>query len=74
MPAQRKYPGELRVACHGHGTAFRGFLPRAWDHLVASDGTTRRACLGVLITSGTRCFQVDRLGGSGDGIPGGCRD
>src|SRR5215831_21300135 len=62
------------VACHQHGTAFRGFLPRAWDHPVASDGTTRRAAFGVLITSGTRCFQVDRLGGSGDGIPGGCRD
>jgi hypothetical protein len=62
------------VACHDHGTTLRGFLPRAWDHPVASDGTTRRAGLGVLITSGTRCLQVDRLGGSGDGIPGGCRD
>jgi hypothetical protein len=62
------------VACHEYGTTFRGFLPRAWDHPVASDGTTRRAGLGVLITSGTRCLQVNRLGGSGDGIPGGCRD
>ena len=62
------------VACHEHGTTFPGFLPRAWDHLVASDGTTRRVGLGVLITSGTRCLQADRLGGSGDGVPGGCRD
>src|SRR5215475_7026710 len=28
-------------------------------------GPPRRAGLGVLIASGTRCFQVDRLGGSG---------
>src|SRR6266516_463224 len=62
------------VACHAYGTTLRGFLPRAWDHLVASDGTTRRVGLGVLITSGIRCLQVDRLGGSGDGVPGGCRD
>src|SRR5215475_12490591 len=40
------------VACDGHGTASR-VLPRAWDHPVASDGTTRRAGFGVLITSGT---------------------
>ena len=26
----------------------RGFLPRGWDHLVASDGTTRRVVPGVL--------------------------
>ena len=53
------------VACQQHGTTVRGFLPRAWDHLVASDGTTRRVVLGVLITSGIRCLQVDRLGGRG---------
>ncbi len=63
-----------RVACHEHGTALTGFLPRAWDHLVASDGTTRRVAPGVLITSGMRCLQVSRLGGSADGIPGGCGD
>ena len=62
------------VACQEHGTTLKGFLPRAWDHPVASDGTTRRAGLGVLITSGTWCLQVNRLGGCGDGIPGGCRD
>ena len=62
------------VACQLHGTTVRGFLPRAWDHLVASDGTTGRVGLEVLITSGTRCLQVDRLGGSGDGVPGGCGD
>src|ERR1700716_1001093 len=33
-------PAFLRVARHDHGTALGGFLPRAWDHLVASDGTT----------------------------------
>jgi hypothetical protein len=62
------------VACHEHGTTRRGFLPRAWDHLVASDGTTGRVGLEVLIASGTRCLQVDRLGGSGDGVPGGGGD
>ena len=62
-----------RVACHGHGTTLRGFLPRAWDHLVASDGTTRRAGLGVLIASGTRSSRSIDLGVR-DGIPGGCRD
>jgi len=30
------------IACQRHGTTLKGFLPRAWDHLVASDGTTRR--------------------------------
>ncbi|MGH3828758.1 MAG: hypothetical protein ACRDQX_16545, partial [Pseudonocardiaceae bacterium] len=29
------------VARHDHGTTLSGFLPRGWDHLVASDGTTR---------------------------------
>ena len=66
--------GSNGVACHVHGTAPRGFLPRAWDHPVASDGTTRRVVPGVLITVQYGCLQVDRLGGSGDGVPGGCRD
>jgi hypothetical protein len=30
------------VARHEHGTALSGFLPRGWDHLVASDGTAQR--------------------------------
>ncbi|MFI6637091.1 hypothetical protein ACIBI7_50105, partial [Nonomuraea fuscirosea] len=30
------------VASQLHGTTREEFLPRAWDHLVASDGTTRR--------------------------------
>jgi len=67
-------PRQAHVACQQHGTTLRGFLPRAWDHPVASDGTTRRVTSLVLITCGTWCLQVDRLGGSGDGIPGGCRD
>ena len=53
--------GLLSVACQLHGTTLRGFLPRAWDHLVASDGTTtRRVAPLVLITYVTRCLQVDR--------------
>jgi hypothetical protein len=62
------------VACHDHGTTLKGFLPRAWDHPVASDGTTRRVVPGILITGLYGFLQVNRLGGSGDGIPGGCRD
>jgi hypothetical protein len=61
------------VACQEHGTTLRGFLPRAWDHLVASDGTTRRVGLGVLITSGTGCLKSIDLGVR-DGVPGGGRD
>jgi hypothetical protein len=57
------YRALLRVTCHQHGTTLTGFLPRAWDHPVASDGTTRRVAWEVLITSGTRFLQVDRLGG-----------
>jgi hypothetical protein len=33
------------VARHDHGTTVSGFLPRGWDHPVASDGTTRRVAL-----------------------------
>ncbi len=62
------------VACQQHGTTLRGFLPRAWDHSVASYGTTRRVVPGVLITGRYGCLQVDRLGGSEDGVPGGCGD
>ena len=64
---------EIIVACHAYGTTLRGFLPRAWDHPVASDGTTRRVGLGGLITSGTRSSMSIDLGVR-DGIPGGCRD
>jgi len=32
---------EPAVACQQHGTTLRDFLPRAWDHRVASTGTTR---------------------------------
>ena len=53
---------QVPVACHVHGTTLRGFLPRAWDHLVASDGTTRRVAPGVLITSGTDAFKSIDLG------------
>jgi hypothetical protein len=61
------------VACHVHGTAVRGFLPRAWDHLVASDGTTRRVVPGVLITCVSDAFKSIGLE-AGIGIPGGCGD
>ena len=60
-----------RVACHGHGTTLSGFLPRGWDHPVASDGTTRRVVPVVLVTCPVRMPQVVGLGGSGDGVPGG---
>lgn len=53
------------VACHGHGTFLSGFLPRGWDHPVASDGTTRRVVPGVLVTFLFGCLQVVGLGGSG---------
>ncbi|MGH3985063.1 MAG: DUF6777 domain-containing protein, partial [Pseudonocardiaceae bacterium] len=42
----------LFVARHDHGTALSGFLPGAWDHPVASDGTTRRVAPWGLIASG----------------------
>jgi NAD dependent epimerase/dehydratase family enzyme len=45
---------EPHVACQEHGTTLKGFLPRARDHPVASDGTTRRVGLGVLIASSFR--------------------
>jgi hypothetical protein len=64
----------LIVACHAHGTTLRGFLPRAWDHPVDSNGTTRRVVPAVLITCLYGCLRVNGLGGSGDGIPGGGRD
>jgi hypothetical protein len=53
------------VACHGHGTTLRGFLPRGWDHLVASDGTTRRVVPVVLVAFLLGCRQVVGLGGWG---------
>ena len=53
------------VACHGHGTTMRGFLPRGWDHLVASDGTTRRVVPVVLAAFLLGCRQVVGLGGWG---------
>ena len=62
------------VACHVDGTTQRSFLPRSWDHPVAGDGTTWRVVPGVLITSVYGCLQVNRLGGSGDGVPGGGGD
>jgi hypothetical protein len=64
-------PAFLRVARHDHGTALGGFLPRAWDHLVASDGTTRRVARWGVITPVVRYLQVVRRGGSADGVPGG---
>lgn len=62
------------VACHVHGTVLRVFLPRGWDHPVASDGTTRRVVPGVLIAPVFGFLQVNGLGGSGDGVPGGSGD
>ena len=53
------------VACHGHGTTLRGFLPRGWDHPVASDGTTRRVVPVVLVAFLLGCRQVVGLGGWG---------
>jgi hypothetical protein len=61
------------VARHDHGTTLSGFLPRAWDHLVASDGTTRRVAPWGLITSDIRSLHVVRRGGS-SGVPGGFGD
>ncbi len=59
-------PGtRMLVACHDHGTFLRGFLPRGWDHLVASDGTARRVVPGVLAAFLFGCLQVVGLGGSG---------
>jgi hypothetical protein len=59
------------VARQDHGTALSGFLPRGWDHLVASDGTTRRVVWWGLIASGIRSVHVMRRGGSVDGVSGG---
>ena len=59
-----------RVACHDHGTTLRGFLPRGWDHLVASDGTARRVVPVVLVAlpgyqgRGSGCWRAD----AGDGL------
>jgi hypothetical protein len=63
----------INVACHAHGTTAWGFLPRAWDHLVASDGTTRRVVPGLLITCVSDAFKSIGLE-AGIGIPGGCGD
>ena len=52
----------LHVACHEYGTVQGGFLPRSWDHPVASDGTTRRSTLADL--TAIRLLQVVGLGGS----------
>ncbi|MGH3975614.1 MAG: hypothetical protein ACRDS9_20125, partial [Pseudonocardiaceae bacterium] len=48
----RLKPVSVTVARHDHGTALSGFLPGAWDHPVASDGTTRRVAPWGLIASG----------------------
>ena len=48
-----------------HGTFLRGFLPRGWDHPVASNGTTRRVVPVVLSALLLGCLQVVGLGGSG---------
>jgi hypothetical protein len=61
----------LTVARRDHGTALSGFLPRGWDHLVASEGTTRRVTPWGLIVSDIRSVHVMRRGGSVDGVPGG---
>src|SRR6266487_4669355 len=52
------------VTSHEHGTTLKGISATAWDHPVASEGTTPCAASAVLITSGYGCFQVSRLGGS----------
>ena len=36
---KRPWGHPAAVVCHGHGTTLRGFLPRGWDHPVASNGT-----------------------------------
>jgi hypothetical protein len=41
------------VACHVHGTVSSRVLPRSWDHLVASNGTTRRVVPGCPRRSGS---------------------
>ena len=50
--------GESGLACRDRGTFSEGFLPRGWDHPVASDGTIRRVVPGVLITFLFGCLQV----------------
>src|SRR5580704_6944849 len=62
------------VACHEHGTTLRGFLPRGWDHLVASDGTTRRVVPVVLSLSCSDAAKSSDLEAGADGVPGGQRD
>jgi hypothetical protein len=63
---QRSPPRRYRFK----GTVGHRRLPRAWDHRVASDGTTRRVVPGLLLAFAYGCFQVGRLGGWGDGVPG----
>ena len=46
------------VARHDEGTTWKGGLPRGWDHLVASDGTT---C--VVAGRLTACVRVRRVDG-----------
>jgi integrase len=53
----------FRVACHGHGTVLSGFLPGAWDHPVASDGTTRRVVPWGLVASVVGFLHVVGCGG-----------
>jgi NAD(P)-dependent dehydrogenase (short-subunit alcohol dehydrogenase family) len=62
------------VACHDHGTTLRGFLPRGWDHPVASNGTTRRVVPVVLSLSCSDAAKSSDLEAGADGVPGGQRD
>jgi len=39
-PHRLSPPVSWFVVCHAHGTILRAVLPRAWDHAVASHGTT----------------------------------
>ena len=57
-----------------HGTTLRGFLPRGWDHPVASDGTTRRVVPVVLSFSCSDAAKSSDLEAGADGVPGGQRD
>jgi hypothetical protein len=51
------------VGCHELGTTVRGFLPRLWDHSVASNGTTWRVVSGWSSSVRFGSLQVDQLGG-----------
>lgn len=64
----------LAVACHEHGTALSGFLPRLWDHLFRQSWDhPARLAGGSWVCSLTGHVMTVDVEVSADGIQGGQR-